>query len=340
MRLLFIKPKHIGDSLILTPTLVAAKQAYPDADIWVIVRRGCDSILAGCPEIDRMFMLAGVDKESRTKADAVRQAGILARLAVTSFDYVFELGDGHRGRLFARAARTRHRYSVRPSAPMRGAEARAFNGVSKHDWRWSHRVEKDYRSVAEFLPLPDEIPPLRYDRALIRPWEPAAHLTDFAVLQTGTRQHFNRWTLDRWRTVCAHLLARVDSVIVSTGSAADEVAEAEALRAEFGPRVLPTRGAADWSQMAGLLYRARLYVGPATAAMHLAAACGCPCVAMMGRALEEHFRPWRAPYRAVTTTDVTNIADPAERERLIKAGTMQDTPVEKVLAACDEMLAQ
>ena len=339
MRLLFIKPKHIGDSLILTPTLVAAKRAYPQAEIWVVVRRGCESILAGCPEIDRVLTLAGVDRSSRTRGDVLRQAGILARLAVTSFDYVFELGDGHRGRLFARAARTRRRYSVQPDSPMRPAEARAFTGISTYPWRWSHRVEKDYRSVAEFLPLPEEIPPLRYDRALTRPWEPAAGLDDFVVLQTGTRQLFNRWTLENWRAICAHLLTRVGSIVVSTGSSAEEVAEADALRAEFGPRVLPTRGTADWSQMAGLLYRSRLYVGPATAAMHLAAACGCPCVALMGRAMEEHFGPWRVPYRAVTTADVSGLADPVERERVIKAGTMMDTPLTEVLAACDAMLA-
>ncbi len=340
MRLLFIKPKHIGDSLLLTPTLVAAKRAYPQAEIWVVVRRGCESILAGCPEIDRVLTLAGVDKRSRTRADALRQAAIFARLAVTSFDHVFELGDGHRGRLFARVARTRDRYSVLPDSPLRPAEVRAFTGISTHAWRWRHRVEKDYRAVAEFLPLPDEIPPLRYDRSLTRTWEPATGLDDFVILQTGTRQLFNRWTLDNWRAVCTHLLKRVGSVIVSTGPAPDEVEEADALRAEFGPRVLPTRGTADWSQLAGLLYRARFYVGPPTAAMHLAAACGCPSVALMGRAMEEHFRPWRAPYRAVTTIDTSGIADPAERERLIKSHTMEDTPLEKVLTACDEMLGQ
>ena len=38
MRILLIKPKHIGDTLILTPTIVAIKQAYPEAEIWVVVR--------------------------------------------------------------------------------------------------------------------------------------------------------------------------------------------------------------------------------------------------------------------------------------------------------------
>ena len=58
MRILLLKPKHIGDSLLLTPTIVALKRARPGAEIWVVVRRGCEGILAGCPEIDRLLTIA------------------------------------------------------------------------------------------------------------------------------------------------------------------------------------------------------------------------------------------------------------------------------------------
>jgi heptosyltransferase-3 len=340
MRLLFIKPKHIGDSLLLTPTLVAVRRAYPDAEIWVLVRRGCESILAGCPEIDRILLLAGVDKRGRQAGDALRQAGILARLAVTRFDYVFELGDGHRARLFARAARARKRYSVKTDVPLQGRERRAFTGVSTFDWKACHRVEKDYRSVAEFLPLPEEIPPLRFARACTRAWPPAAELRDFAVMQIGTRQAFNRWTSDGGREVCAYLLTRVESVVIGTGNAPEEVAEAENLRAALGARVLCTRGEADWSQMAGLLYRARLCVGPATAALHLAAACGCPSVVLYGPTIQDHWYPWRAPYRAINNVDTSGVNDPEERYRMIKAQTMRETQPSAVIAACEALLNQ
>ena len=40
MRLLFIKLKHIGDLLLLSPTLAGVKAAHPDATIWVVARKG------------------------------------------------------------------------------------------------------------------------------------------------------------------------------------------------------------------------------------------------------------------------------------------------------------
>ena len=58
MRLLFVKLKHIGDSLLLTPTLAAVRAMYPQAEIWVVVREGSQGILSGCPAIDRLLTVA------------------------------------------------------------------------------------------------------------------------------------------------------------------------------------------------------------------------------------------------------------------------------------------
>ena len=66
-RILFIKLRHIGDSLLLTPTIVATKQKFPQAEIWVLVRESCDGILAGCPEIDRILTTANPDSAKRSK---------------------------------------------------------------------------------------------------------------------------------------------------------------------------------------------------------------------------------------------------------------------------------
>lgn len=54
MRLLLIKLSQIGDALLLTPTLAAARLAYPQALIWAVVRRGGEGLLENCPALDRV----------------------------------------------------------------------------------------------------------------------------------------------------------------------------------------------------------------------------------------------------------------------------------------------
>ena len=163
MRILLIKPKQIGDSLILTPTIRAIKQAHPDADIWVMVRKGCEGILAGCPDITRILTLAGVEKSERKRSDVWHQIGVLLQLWAVSFDYVFELGDGHRARLFAMLTRAKRRYSVKTSSPMKPIEAKRFTGISTFEWATCHRIEKDFYTVSQFLPLSEPIPPMIFE---------------------------------------------------------------------------------------------------------------------------------------------------------------------------------
>ena len=340
MRILLIKPKQIGDSLILTPTISAIKQAYPEAKIWVMVRRGCETILAGCPDIAHILTLAGVEKSDRSPGDFWRQVKTLLRLWSVNFDYVFELGDGHRARLFAMLSRARRRYSVKTSSPLKWLERRRFTAMSKFDWQTCHRVEKDFYSVSEFLPLPEPVPAMCFERSATQPWSAAAALKDFCVVQVGSRQGFNRWHREGWREVCAAMLARFENVVVSCGPVAHEREEAAWLRQELGPRILSTEGRADWPEMAWLFYRAKLYVGPNTAAMHLAAACRCPVVALFGPSIEDHWYPWRAPYRIVTSHSYVPVADVVERYARVKKRTMEEIQARDVITACEELLSE
>lgn len=338
MRILFIKPKHIGDSLILTPTIVAVKQVYPEAEIWVAVRRGCEAILAGCPEINHIFTLPGVEKSDRGKGDLWRQIKVLLSLWSVKFDYVFELGDGHRARLFAMLSRSKRRYSVKTTSPLKWLERRRFTGSSSFDWQTCHRVEKDFYSVSEFLPLPESIPPMCFERILGRTWKAGGALSDYAVIQIGTRQGFNRWNKEGWREVCRHLLERFPKVVISCGPVSLETEEALWLQRELGPRLVCTLGQVSWAELAWLLGKTKLYVGLNTAAMHLAAASKCPVVALFGPSIEDHWYPWSVPYRIVTSEGYIPAKDTVERYAQVKKRSMDQIQVRDVIAACDSLL--
>ncbi len=341
MRILLIKPKQIGDSLILTPTIRAIKIGYPDAEIWVVVRRGCEGILAGCPDIARLLTVAPVEKSDRRVGDWWKELRNIWQLAWTRFDFAFELGDGNRGRSLVRRASAKRRYSVLPGDVSRRLRAeKAGCQISSFDWQTCHRVEKDFHSVSEFLPLPMPIPALQFERSATKAWEAGATLTEFAVVQIGSRQGFNRWHRDGWREVCRALLERFPEVVISCGPVAHEVEEAAWLQQELGPRVISTRGKTSWPELAGLLYRAKLYVGSNTAAMHLAAACRCPVVAVFGPSIEDFWYPWQVPYRIVTSHGYIPVANTAERYAQVKRRTMDEIQARDVIAACDELLQE
>jgi len=340
MRILFIKPKHIGDSLILTPTIMAVKRAYPKAKIWMIVRRGCETILAGCPEIDRILTLPGVEKSERNRGDWWRQIKILLSLWSVKFDYVFELGDGQRARIFAMLSRSKRRYSIKTTSPLNWLERKRFTGISSFDWGTRHRVEKDFNSVTEFLRLPEPVSPMRFDRKLVRNWREGSSLSHFCVVQIGTRQGFNRWHKEGWLEVCRHLLDRFENVVVSCGPAEQETTEALGLQSELGSRLICTLGKVSWAELAGLLYRAKLCVSLNTATMHLAAACGCPTVALFGPSIEDHWYPWRVPYRIVTSEGYVAVKDATERYVQVKQRKMDQIQPHEVIFACDSLLGE
>ncbi len=136
------------------------------------------------------------------------------------------------------------------------------------------------------------------------------------------------------------MLERFANVVIACGPVAHEQEEAAWLAQELGPRALNTAGCATWREMAWLLGRARLYVGPNTAAMHLAAACRCPVVALFGPSIEDYWHPWQVPYRIVTTPGYVPPADTAERYALIKKRSMADIDARDVIAACEQLLAE
>jgi len=328
VRLAFLKLFNIGDALLLTPTLAAVRAAYPEAEITVVTRETNLGILGGCPFLHRLVGMR--DPRAERSGAFGRDLRNVRDLRRTRFDFLFELGGRERGRHLAALCRARRAYTARTEKPLRFAHRWRFDAMAAHDGTRGHAVERDFFTVREFLPLALPIPPLVFDRARAAEWPAAQGLESFAFLHVGAREGFKRWRAEGWREVAARLLERFPRLVISTGPAEEEVAEAEALRAAFGERLLLTRGEASWAELAGLLYRAAIYVGLDTSVMHLAAACGCPIVAVWGPTREEHWAPWRARHRIVTARG-SDPAQPAKRRTA-------DVLAEDVIDACEEML--
>ncbi len=336
MRLLFVKLRHIGDALLLTPTLAAVKQKFPRAEIWVVVRGGSEEILAGCPHIDQLRTAMIPEHGAARDAHRGHDLRLLRELRGARFEHAFELGGGDRGRWLVTLSGARGRTTTTSAMVFPKHWQIAFNRPARRRRYGFHEVQRDYMTVGEILPLPEEIPPLSFAAGAMQPWAPAEDFVNFAVIHPGTRWAKKSWPEDRWIETGRALLKRVPRLILSAGPDPQERALAGRIASALGADALSTDGQTSWAQLAGLLRRAKLFVGVDTAAMHLAAACNCPTVALFGESKIFEWYPWRVRHRAVRAHQWLG---EKQAEKMPGAALMDAIPCDRVVAAAEEVLA-
>jgi len=300
MRVLLIKLKHIGDCLLMTPTVKAIRMAHPDAVIWCVVRSGSEEILTGCEGIDRILTAVAPEPGKRNGFSWLKDFSLAMELRRQHFDIVLELTDGDRGRWLSlitggklRATNTRYDFPAlwKPF----------FQLKSQHDFALTHRVEKDYALAKESLHLENEIPPLQFsqDRA---DFSKADELKSegSVFIHPATRWKRKQWSVDHWAELCKRLHSAGHCTVISCGPSEEERTFCREIIRLSGADTLFTGGNLSWRQMAGLLFRAKLFIGVDTAAMHLAAACQTPIVALFGPSIETHWKPWCCKHEMIT----------------------------------------
>jgi heptosyltransferase-3 len=332
MRVLLVKLKNIGDSLIMTPTISAIRSAYPDSEIHVLVRKGCEGILAGCDAIDFIYTSAKVGEKKHVFASFIDDLKLIYRFRRLNFDYAFELGHGDRGRTIAGLSKAKNRCVNVYARPLKFFWRPLFNRQASVNWNGLHQVEMDYCAVNAFLNLPSEIPPLCFKKHRAVVCDFAKNLTDFVVVHPTARWKRKVISADKWIEVCKWILQRVDRIILSTGPAKEEIEYGRRIKDVVGDRVIMTEGKTSWSQLAWLLYRARLFVGVDTAAMHLAAACACPVVAVFGPTSVNEWRPWKVKHEIV-------LPEKEDFDRMPPETVINSITPDKIIKACERMIS-
>lgn len=274
-RILVIALRRLGDVLLTTPLIRSLRVAWPEATIDALVFADTAGILEGNPDLNGVVVMPA-------RSGGARGLALAARLW-RKYDLAISTQTGDRPTLFAvMAGRVR-------IAPVEST----FNGRLKHAWlhrsvpyaSGMHRVEQMLR-LADALGIA-RVPQLVGPRPRAFDGLPSG---DYAVIHAAPMYRYKQWTANGWRALAAALASR-GLTVIATGSPAE--AERRYLDQVWaGTEVARLDGRLDWPQLAGLLAKARVYVGPDTSVTHLAAASGCPTVALYGPTDPRLWGPW------------------------------------------------
>jgi heptosyltransferase-3 len=340
-RILVVSLRRIGDALLTTPLIRSLRQAWPGAKIDVLTYPGPAGIVDGNPDIDSVIVVP-------TRPTIAETAALVLRL-FKRYHLAVSTQPGDRPTFFAMLAGRIHAGLTDAAGPRIGhLIKRCLLHRSAPAVADVHRVEQMLR-LADALGIP-RVAELVCPAAAPLNKIPAGR---YAVIHAAPMFRYKQWTPTGWRALAAGLRERgLEIVAVSGPDAAerrylDEVWQGTVTIQQF-----------SWAQNVALLSRARVYAGTDTSITHLAAATGCPTLALFGPTDPRVWGPWPvggpgAPWQASGTIqnrgNVWIVQNPlpclpctfegCERHIDSSSVCMEELAAEQVLAAADQALA-
>jgi heptosyltransferase-3 len=218
----------------------------------------------------------------QARPSALQSAALAARLW-RRYDLAISTQSGDRPVGFAVVA---GRYRVAPvGASFNGRLKRGILQRSLIEENGVHRVEQTLR-LADLIGIEraaEVVPPASSGAG-------APVGGDYAVIHAAPMFRYKQWTKNGWNTIATALAGRGISVVATGGPAESERRYLDGVW--DGAAVSRLDGKLSWPQLSALLAKARVYIGPDTSVTHLAAASGCPAIALYGPTDPRQWGPW------------------------------------------------
>lgn len=302
MRFLLVKLNHLGDTLLLTPTTRYLRQQYPQAEIDVVVRAGCEDMLRGNPDITRVIPLARPEKHQRSLGNSLKEFGrTFPKLFLRRYDYAFDLSDSDRAKTWIMLSAAKVR-GINNAYGSLNWKQKLFNRFSDFKWGSEHQVLRDFRTITDVLGVEAKAGPLRFEPqaqfAELQAIFPAlAPDTKYAVIHPTSRWAFKQWYPERWAKVADELYQRHGlTVIFSCGPDVREKDYLQSIIVQSKHQHLNSDGRLSLHQFGLLIQKAQIFLGVDTVAMHLSAAVQTPTLGLFGPSSEWSWHPWECRY--------------------------------------------
>lgn len=336
-RVLVVRLRSIGDTVLSTPSLFALKRFLPRATIDILLEDWVAPVLDGFPHVDNIITVP--------RGSATSRARLARRLRANRYDVVYNLHGGTTSTLLSRATGAKHRIGYENYQ-----YARLHNHVApSSSFLWgrdkTHSVEQQLALLGwTGVPVTDR-PPTQLAvtenataavAARLRP----AGLEDsaFAVIHPAAAFATKQWAAENFGRVAEVLAGQGLPVIVITAS--KEAGLVNDLRQSSSALI---HGLTDLTlpEITALLARARLFVGNDSGIAHIAAAVETPAVVIFGSSNRAHWSPWARNVAEVVFEEME--CQPCHGyfcEKFEQPECIKRVPVERVMSAVERVLRE
>ncbi|GAB7027912.1 lipopolysaccharide heptosyltransferase II [Geotalea toluenoxydans] len=294
-KILVMRYRFIGDTILTVPFLRNLRRAEPDAFIAWMVAPGSSEVVKGIPYVDELIYWdpVTIHADSRgTHRTLASKIAFFKELRSRHFDKVYVLKRSFSSALIAWLSGAKERIGF-------NTEGRSFLLTKQIRYRHDRHEVQNFLDVlrADGVPVGDE-----YLEAWISPEE--QRFADQYLTERGIRADDllmaihpfaanpdRGWHQDNFIKAANRLQQLYDARIVLFGGGRD-VEQAQFLMERISPEPVMVVGSTTLRQTLAILARCRLLVCNDSGIMHLGAALGVPLVAVFGPQSPVKFGPW------------------------------------------------
>lgn len=336
-KILVVRLRSIGDTVLATPTLHALKRFLPTAQVDILLEDWVAPVLDGFPYVDNVIT---IERRSTTS-----RALLAARLRAARYDVVYNLHGGTTATLLTRATGAKHRVGYANYQYARLHNHLSPSPLSLWAREKTHSAEQQL-ALAGWTGVPVSDRPATLLRvsdeaaAGIRQRLQSAGLIDrpFAVLHPAASFATKQWAAANFAAVANRLGEQgLDVVVVTTAKEASLIKEIELQSTAhvigFSDLTLP--------EITALLSRAHIFVGNDSGLAHMAAAVKTPTVVIFGSSNVAHWRPWSTGAAEVVFEEME--CQPCHGyycEKFDQPECIKRVPVDRVIAATERVLRE
>lgn len=333
-RVLIVRLRSIGDTVLTTPSLYALKRFLPNTQIDILLENWVAPVLDGFEYVDNVITLAPGSTTARAR--------LARRLRAARYDVVYNLHGGTTATLLTRATGADHRVGYRAYQYGRLHQHLAPSPALLWGKTKTHSVEQQLALLGwTGVPVTDR-PATHLKVADSAARSVSARLQasgidgSFALLHPTAAFNTKQWATENFARVAEQLAeSGLSTVAITTESEANVAAE---LQRQSSGRVV-TFTDLSLPEVTALAARARVFVGNDSGVAHIAAAVGAPSVVIFGSSNIDHWRPWSTATAEVVREELD--CQPCHGyfcEKFSEPECIKRVPVQKVWAAIERVL--